>query len=255
MRLDALKVIVTGGASGLGAATAALFSKNSCQVAIWDRNVQAGKAKAEEIGGLFYEVNVGNQDSIKAAFEMTAKDLGRTDVVVNCAGIGGVTPVLDVPVDEIMRVFDKVMQVNLYGSYLITALAANHMAAQTDIEGERGVIINVSSVLAEHGDFMSSAYSASKGAISGMNLAIARDLATHKVRIAVIAPGFVDTQMTAALPQVVRDFEIGQSTSGAIAQPSDFAELVKAIVVNRYISGNIIPFNSGSYPINFKTVK
>mmetsp|Transcript_33971 Transcript_33971/g.59195 ORF Transcript_33971/g.59195 Transcript_33971/m.59195 type:complete len:260 (+) Transcript_33971:74-853(+) len=254
MRLDGLKVLVTGGSRGLGAATAELFAKSSCKVAIWDADKDEGIQNATSLGATFYQTDVGCTDSVRASWAQLVSDFTRVDVVVNCAGIALVTPVLGVPVEEIMKAFDNVMKVNLYGTYLVSALAGQQMATQTEVDGERGCIVNVSSISAEFGDFISSAYSSSKGAISGMTLPLARDFATHKIRINAIAPGFFETRMTGDFPPPLKAFIKSQSTTLSYGQPEDFAHLVKSIVENRYISGTIIPIDSGLVPPNLKTL-
>jgi NAD(P)-dependent dehydrogenase (short-subunit alcohol dehydrogenase family) len=215
-------------------------------------NVEAGKRKAEEIGGLFYQTDLGCQDSIKASFAQTVRDLGRTDVVVNCAAVALVAPVIGTPVDELMRLFDKTMRINTFGSYLVTALAAQQMATQTEIDGERGVIVNVSSVFAKYGEFLASAYAASKGAISGMNLALARDFSTAKIRLNAIAPGSFETPMVEVIPPQVKEFLRTQTTTLSIGDPSQFAHFVQAIVENKYISGSVLPIDAGLVCPNLK---
>jgi NAD(P)-dependent dehydrogenase (short-subunit alcohol dehydrogenase family) len=254
MRLEGLKVLITGGASGLGAATATRFAQASCKVAIWDVNVEAGKRKAEEIGGLFYQTDLGCQDSIKASFAQTLRDLGRTDVVVNCAAVALLAPVIGTPIDELMTVFDKTMRINTFGSYLVNVLAAQQMEKQTEIDGERGVIINVSSIFAKYGEFFASAYAASKGAISGMNLALARDFSTAKIRLNAIAPGYFETPMVRFASAEMKEFLKLQTTTLTAGDPSQFAHFVQAIVENKYISGSVLPLDAGLIFPNLKAM-
>mmetsp|Transcript_25044 Transcript_25044/g.43951 ORF Transcript_25044/g.43951 Transcript_25044/m.43951 type:complete len:260 (+) Transcript_25044:283-1062(+) len=254
MRLEGLKVLVTGGSSGLGLATAALFARSACDVAVWDINAEVGMKNAATIGARFYETDVGNIDSVKASWAQTVRDLGRTDVVVNCAGIGHGAPVIGVPVDHTLKLFDRVIKVNTYGTYLISVLAGQQMATQTEVNGERGVIINVSSIFAKYGDFFISAYAASKGSIEGMTLPLARDFATHKIRINTIAPGFFETAMTQPIPHAIGEFAKSQTTTLSKGQPEQFAQFVQTIVENKYISGSIMPLDAGLVIANSKTL-
>jgi NAD(P)-dependent dehydrogenase (short-subunit alcohol dehydrogenase family) len=124
------------------------------------------------------------------------------------------------------------------------------MSTQSEIDGERGVIINVSSILAKYGDFVTSAYSASKGGVSGMTLALARDFSAHKVRINAICPGLAETPMIGRLPEAVKNLIKSQSTAGVLLEPEQFAHFVQTIVENKYISGSNLPLDGGQVPCN-----
>jgi NAD(P)-dependent dehydrogenase (short-subunit alcohol dehydrogenase family) len=169
---------------------------------------------------------------------------------VNSAGIAVFSPVIGPPLQEVLAGYERAIRVNTYGTYLTTALAANQMSTQTEIDGERGVIINISSICAKYGDFVLSAYAASKGGISGMTLALARDFAAHKVRINAIAPGFFLTAMNEATPKDIADQLIAQTAALSAGDPAQFAHLAQAIVENKYISGSIVPIDGGYIPTN-----
>jgi NAD(P)-dependent dehydrogenase (short-subunit alcohol dehydrogenase family) len=254
MRLEGLKVLITGGASGLGAATASRFAKAASQVAIWDLNAELGSRKAAEVGGRFYQTDIASQESIKASFDQTVRDLGRIDVVLNSAGIAVNCAVLGVSIEEVMASFEKVLMVNTYGTYLTTILAAQQMSKQSEVNGERGVIINISSLAATQGDFFTSAYSASKGAISGMTMALARDFSTHKIRINAIAPGLIMTPMINGLPPPVIEALKSQSTTLSLGEADDFAHFVQTIVENKFMSGTVFPFDAGQTPFSSKSL-
>jgi NAD(P)-dependent dehydrogenase (short-subunit alcohol dehydrogenase family) len=248
MRLEGLKVLITGGASGLGAATASRFVKASSQVAIWDLNAELGSKKAAEIGGRFYQTDITSQESVKASFDQTVRDLGRIDFVLNSAGVWQGCAVLGVPVEEVMQIFEKTLMINTYGTYLTTILVVQQMSKQSEVNGERGVIINIASLAATQGDFFASAYSASKGAVAGMTMALARDFSTHKIRINTIAPGLIVTPIMDGLPEPVIEAVKSQSTTLSLGEPDDFAHFVQTIVENKFMSGTVFPFDAGMTP-------
>lgn len=240
MRLEGLKVIITGGAYGLGAATAELFASHSCQVAIWDIDAEAGEKYAAELEGRFYRTDIRNLASIQESFIRTVEDLGRTDVVVNCAAIACCTQNIEAHDSEVMQFFDRSLLGNVYGSFFTTALAANQMASQDEIEGERGVIVNVSNAFIASSFQFASEYLGKKGVVTNMNLPVARDLAAYKIRLNTISPGHFSEPDAIKLSEFANWQGIALSTD----EPNEFAQIVAALVMNRYIAGINIAFGA-----------
>jgi NAD(P)-dependent dehydrogenase (short-subunit alcohol dehydrogenase family) len=234
--------IVTGGGSGLGAASAAKLASEGARVAIFDLNEDTGRAQAAKIGGTFYKVNVTDPESVKAAVSDAEREHGVARVLVNCAGIAYGTKTVGKefaphPLDQ----FRKVIEINLIGTFnVITQFAAR--AAQAELVGEeRGVIINTASAAAFDGQVGQAAYSASKGGIVGMTLPIARDLAQHAIRIVTIAPGIFLTPMMAGLPPNVQE-SLGKQVPfpSRLGKPDEYALMVHSIVINPMLNGETI---------------
>ena len=242
MDVKGVGAIVTGGGSGLGAATAARLVAEGARVAIFDLNEEMGKAHAEKIGARFYQVNVADPAAVSAAVQGVTEDLGGARVLVNCAGVvyggkavgKGYKPH---PLDQ----FRKVIDVNLIGTFnVITHFAAQ--AAQAEPLGEeRGVIINTASIAAMDGQVGQAAYAASKGGIVGMTLPLARDLSQHGIRVVTIAPGIFLTPMMAGLPQQVQD-SLGMQVPfpSRLGKPEEYAQLVHSIAINPMLNGEVI---------------
>jgi NAD(P)-dependent dehydrogenase (short-subunit alcohol dehydrogenase family) len=242
MDLKAVAAIVTGGGSGLGAATATKLAREGARVAIFDMNEATGRARAAELSGKFFKVDVTDAASVSAAVEEAERAHGVARVLVSCAGIafGGKTVSKDFtphPLDQ----FRKVIEVNLIGTFnAITHFAAR--LAQAPLLGEeRGVIVNTASAAAFDGQVGQAAYSASKGGIVGMTLPIARDLSQHAIRVVTIAPGIFLTPMMAGLPQNVQD-SLGKQVPfpSRLGQPDEYALLVHSIVQNPMLNGETI---------------
>jgi NAD(P)-dependent dehydrogenase (short-subunit alcohol dehydrogenase family) len=234
--------IVTGGGSGLGAASAAKLASEGARVAIFDLNEDTGRAHATKIGGAFYKVNVTDPESVKAAVAAAEREHGVARVLVNCAGIAyGAKTVGKEFAPHPLDQFRKVIEVNLIGTFnVITQFAAR--AAQAELVGEeRGVIINTASAAAFDGQVGQAAYSASKGGIVGMTLPIARDLAQHAIRIVTIAPGIFLTPMMAGLPQNVQE-SLGKQVPfpSRLGKPDEYALMVHSIVINPMLNGETI---------------
>ena len=234
--------IVTGGGSGLGAASAAKLASEGARVAIFDLNEDTGRAQATKIGGAFYKVNVTDPESVKAAVAQAEREHGVARVLVNCAGIAyGAKTVGKEFAPHPLDQFRKVIEVNLIGTFnVITQFAAR--AAQAELVGEeRGVIINTASAAAFDGQVGQAAYSASKGGIVGMTLPIARDLAQHAIRIVTIAPGIFLTPMMAGLPLNVQE-SLGKQVPfpSRLGKPDEYALMVHSIVINPMLNGETI---------------
>ncbi|HEU4705515.1 MAG TPA: SDR family NAD(P)-dependent oxidoreductase, partial [Sphingomicrobium sp.] len=210
MQLESVAAIVTGGASGLGAATARMFAANGAKVAIFDLNAALGEDLAADIKGRFFSVDVADDGAVRTAVEAAEAAHGVARVLVNCAGVGSPAKTVDRegqphPLDA----FRKIIEINLVGTFnVISKVAARLSSAEPNGE-ERGVIINTASVAAFDGQVGQAAYSASKGGIVGMTLPVARDLAQFGIRVVTIAPGLFLTPLLQGLPEAARD-SLGQ---------------------------------------------
>ena len=241
MRLDGKVALITGGASGLGHATAVEVTRAGASVVIADLSSSDGRNVADGIGGVFCATDVTSEDDVRAAVE-SAAELGGLHVVVNCAGIATAKRVLDKqgnPSD--LESFERVVRVNLIGSYNVIRVAAAAMATQDVVDDERGVVVNTSSVAAFDGQIGQAAYSASKGGIASLTLPLARDLATKKIRCVAIAPGTMDTPMLAGLDAAaMEDLAKNIPHPHRLGKATEYAALVRHIIENPYINGTTI---------------
>ncbi|MBP5989492.1 MAG: SDR family NAD(P)-dependent oxidoreductase [Piscinibacter sp.] len=239
--------LVTGGASGLGAATARELARLGARVAVLDRNAEGAKAVAAEIGANGQAVGIGcdicDTASVIAALAAASAAHGPARLLMNVAGIGSARRIVGkdgspAPLED----FERVVRVNLIGTYNITRLAVAEMIKLEPLEdGERGVIVNTASVAAFDGQVGQEAYSASKGGIVGMTLPLARDLAQHGVRVCTIAPGLFLTPLMAELPQAVQDsLAASIPFPRRLGKPEEFAELAAGIIRNRSLNGEVI---------------
>lgn len=242
MLLKDQAAIVTGGASGLGAATARKLAAQGAKVAVCDLNTKLAESIAAEIKGVAVTCDVSDAASAEAAVAQAAKAHGPARVLVNCAGIGVAKRVVGRDGPMALADFDKVIKVNLIGTFNMLRLAATEMSKlEPQVSGERGVIINTASVAAYDGQIGQSAYSASKGGIVGMTLPIARELAQFGIRVLTIAPGLFLTPLLANLPQEAQD-----SLAAAIpfprrlGQADEFAALALHMVENAYLNGEVV---------------
>jgi NAD(P)-dependent dehydrogenase (short-subunit alcohol dehydrogenase family) len=247
MELQNRGVLVTGGASGLGAACVRLFAQGGARVIVADLNRERGEQLAAEIregGGtaFFAETNVVSEASIQAAIRAAVEQCGGLHILVNCAGIGVAERVVGKQGIHSLESFQKVIGVNLVGTFNAIRLASAVMVEnEPTAGGERGVIINTASIAAFDGQVGQAAYSASKGGIVGMTLPIARDLARFGVRIMTIAPGIFDTPLLGALPEPART-SLGQQVPfpPRLGGPAEYAALAKQIVENEMLNGTTI---------------
>jgi NAD(P)-dependent dehydrogenase (short-subunit alcohol dehydrogenase family) len=234
--------LVTGGASGLGAATARMAAEGGGKVVIADLQVEAGEKLAKELGGRFARTDVTSEADGKAAVALALKEFGGLHVLVNCAGIGYAARTLGKDAPHDLASFVKVVTVNTIGTFNMIRLAADAMAkAGPNASGERGVIVNTASVAAYDGQIGQAAYSASKGGIVGMTLPIARDLSRNGIRVNTIAPGIFETPLLAALPKEAQD-SLGKQVPfpSRLGRPAEFAQLVKAMVENEMLNAETI---------------
>ncbi|MET0387373.1 MAG: SDR family NAD(P)-dependent oxidoreductase [Polyangiales bacterium] len=235
-------VIVTGGGSGLGAASAAKLASEGARVAIFDMNEETGRAQASKIGGKFFKVNVTDPENVAAAVAEAEREHGVARVLVNCAGIAfGAKTVSKELAPHPLDQFRKVVEVNLIGTFNVISHFAARAARAEPLGEERGVIVNTASAAAFDGQVGQAAYSASKGGIVGMTLPIARDLAQHGIRIVTVAPGIFLTPMMAGLPQNVQD-SLGKQVPfpSRLGKPEEYALMVHSIVINTMLNGETI---------------
>ncbi|WP_250534569.1 3-hydroxyacyl-CoA dehydrogenase [Caballeronia sp. AZ10_KS36] len=234
-------VLITGGASGLGAATARVVAANGGKPVIADMNEAAGEALARELSGVFVKCDVSREDDGQRAVDAATK-LGNLRGLVNCAGIAPASKTVGRDGPHPLDLFSKVVAVNLIGTFNMIRLAANAMSQnEPNSAGERGVIVNTASVAAFDGQIGQAAYAASKSGVVGMTLPIARDLARSGIRVMTIAPGIFETPMLLGMPPDV------QTALGAMVpfpsrfgKPDEFAMLVKQIFDNPMLNGEVI---------------
>ncbi len=244
MKIAGSGALVTGGASGLGGATVRRLAEAGAFVVIADLNKEASTALASELGDKvqFVETNVTSEDSMRQAVETAASQSGGLRILVNCAGIGIAERVLGKQGPHPLDLFNKVIQVNLVGTFNGLRLGAAAMSQnEPNEEGERGVIVSTASVAAFEGQIGQIAYSASKGGIVGMVLPAARELARFGIRVMAIAPGIFDTPLLAGLPEPAR-VSLGQQVPfpPRLGRPEEFAALVQDIAENVMLNGDTI---------------
>lgn len=238
--------LVTGGGSGLGRAVVERFARSGSKVVIGDLKTSPGEQLAKDIGNdtVFVPMDVTSEQDVNEAPNVAKSKFGRLDVAVNCAGIAVAIKTYNFNKKSAhsLEAFSKVVQVNTVGTFNVTRLAAGLMGQnECNTDGQRGVIINTASVAAFDGQIGQAAYAASKAAVVGMTLPIARDLSTQGIRICTIAPGLFDTPMLQALPDKVRAF-LSKTVPlpQRLGDPDEFAQLVETIVNNTMLNGEVI---------------
>lgn len=240
-----ISAVITGGASGLGAATARALAAKGVKVALFDMNTEKGEALATELGGIFCKVNVTSDEEVDAGFEKARAAHGQERILVNCAGIGNAIKTASRSKEDgsikhfPISAFDFVIQVNLIGTFRCIAKSAAGMLTLDPMEdGERGAIVNTASVAAEDGQMGQAAYSASKAGVVGMTLPIARDLMKDGIRVNTILPGIFDTPLLAAAPQNVRD-ALADSVPfpKRLGSPPEYAKLALCMIETGYFNG------------------
>ncbi|TVR32894.1 MAG: 3-hydroxyacyl-CoA dehydrogenase [Nitriliruptor sp.] len=234
--------VITGGASGLGAATARRLHAAGANVALLDLPTADGGALVDELGerAVFVPADVTDPDAVTEAIAQ-ARELGELRVAVNCAGVGWAARVLGRDGPHDLDLFRTVIGINLIGSFNVLRLAAAAMADNEPVDGDRGVIVNTASIAAYDGQVGQIAYSASKGGVVGMTLPAARDLARHQIRVLTIAPGTFDTPMLAGLPDEARD-ALAEDIPHPhrLGQPDEYGLLVHQLVENPYLNGEVV---------------
>ena len=242
MKIQGLSAIVTGGASGLGAATARALAEAGARVALLDLDGAAAQARAEAVGGIGIACDVADAASAEAAIARAAEAHGPARILVNCAGIAPAARIVGRDGPASLDAFAKVIQVNLVGSFNLMRLVAAGAAGLDPLEGgERGVIISTASIAAYEGQVGQAAYAASKAGIVGLTLPAARELAPLGIRVCAIAPGIFGTPMLLGLPQEVQD-SLGAAVPfpARLGRPEEYADLVLAIVLNPMLNGETI---------------
>lgn len=239
--------LVTGGSSGLGKAAVERLVREGAKVTLVDLPTSKGKDVASEIGNdkvLFMPADVSKEDDVQKALDATKDKFGRLDCAVNCAGIGVAFKTFNFNkgLAHGLDDFIKVQMVNTVGTFNVIRLSVALIGAnEPDDDGQRGVVINTSSVAAYEGQMGQAAYSASKGAIVGMTLPIARDLASQGIRCVTIAPGLFDTPLLSALPEKVKTFLAKTVPNPSrLGKPDEYAHLVQHIIENKLINGEVI---------------
>jgi len=246
MKLDStIAAVVTGGASGLGEATARALAAKGVKVALFDLQAEKGEAVAAEIGGIFCMVNVTDDDSVDAGFAKARAAHGQERILVNCAGTGNAIKtasrskedgsIKHFPLDA----FNRIIQINLVGTFRCIAKSAAGMLTLDPMEdGERGAMVNTASVAAEDGQMGQAAYSASKGGVVGMTLPIARDLMSEGIRVNTILPGIFETPLMLGAPQAVKDaLAASVPFPKRLGKPEEYAGLALTMIENEYFNG------------------
>ena len=239
--------VVTGGASGLGEATARALAARGVKVALFDLQKDKGERVAAEIGGVFCEVNVTRDDSVAAGFAKARAAHGQERILVNCAGTANAvkTAGRDKKTGDIRFFpaadFERIVQINLIGTFRCIAMSAAGMLTLDAVEGERGAIVSTASVAAEDGQIGQAAYAASKAGVAGLVLPVARDLAAEGIRVNAILPGIFDTPLLVAMPDHVRQ-ALGAQVPfpPRLGRPAEFAALALAMIENGYLNGECV---------------
>ena len=243
-----IAAVVTGGASGLGEATVRALAKKGVKVTIFDMQKEKGEKVASEIGGTFCEVNVTSEDSVVEGFRKARAANGQERILVNCAGTGNAikTASRDKKTGEIrhfpLKDFDKIIQINLVGTFRCIAHAAAGMLTLEPLAGgERGAIVNTASVAAQDGQIGQAAYSASKGGVLGLTLPVARDLAQEGIRVNTIMPGLFNTPLLQGAPDQVKQALAAQVPfPPRLGNPPEYASLALQMIENSYFNGESV---------------
>ena len=246
MKLDkSISAVITGGASGLGAATARRLAADGVRVALFDLNEELGEALAKELGGVFCKVNVTSSPEVDAALAKARAAIGQERILVNCAGVGGsvktvsrdrqTREIKEYPLDN----FERIIQINLIGTFrCIVKSSAGMLKLDPLPDGDRGVIVNTASVAAEDGQVGQAAYTASKAGVVGMTLTVARDLANEQIRVNTILPGIFDTPLLARAPENVKAALAAQVPfPRRLGRPEEYAQLAHTMITNGYFNG------------------
>jgi len=243
MEIHQQVALVTGGGSGLGAATARLLSQQGAKVVVLDQREASAKEVAEEIKGFAFAGDVSDGPRMETLFKEIVDRVGIPRVAVSCAGICPAARVVSKNGPMDLNAFQQVIQVNLVGTFNVMRLAAYWMSQSSPMnpDGERGVIINTASIAAEEGQIGQAAYSASKAGVLGLTLPSARELARFGIRVMSIAPGIMETPMVAGMPQALQEsFKTQIPFPSRFAKPMEFAMLVQQIIENPMLNGSVI---------------
>jgi NAD(P)-dependent dehydrogenase (short-subunit alcohol dehydrogenase family) len=250
---SSISAVITGGASGLGAATARRLAAHGVRVALFDLNEAAGEALAAELGGVFCKVDVTSEEQVDAGFAKARAAVGQERVLINCAGTGKAikTASRDKSTGAITSFptadFDRIVQINLVGTFRCTAKsAAGMMTLPVLDDGERGAIVNTASVAAQDGQMGQASYSASKAGIVGMTLPIARDLMGESIRVNTILPGIFDTPLLARLPEHVKSaLAASVPFPKRLGHPDEYAALAEFMITTAYLNAECVRLDGG----------
>ena len=245
---SSVSAVITGGASGLGEAVARRLSASGVKVVLFDMNAARGEKIAKELGGIFCRVDVTSDEDVEAAFAQARMSVGQERILINCAGTGNAFKTVSRAKnsDEVKKFpiaeFSRIVEINLVGSFRCAAQAAAGMFSLDPLaEGERGVIINTASIAAQDGQIGQAAYSASKAAIVGMTLPVARDLMNEGIRVNTIMPGIFDTPLMQGLPDNVKEqLEASVPFPKRLGKPVEFAMLAEQMITNVYFNGESV---------------
>ncbi|WP_120430296.1 3-hydroxyacyl-CoA dehydrogenase [Acinetobacter baylyi] len=245
MKIQGKHFVITGGASGLGAAVAEYLIKQGAEISLIDMNIEAGHALVKLLGvkAQFFQIDVTSETQVEQFFIQMRDQAIELHGLINCAGIGPSAKVVGKEGLHDLALFNKVLNINVTGSFNMLRFAAQAISTNKldPQEEDRGVIINTASVAAFEGQIGQAAYAASKGAVVSMTLPIARELGRHAIRVMTIAPGIMETPMLKAMPQNVQD-ALGQMVPypSRLGKPQEFAALVAHIIENSYLNGEVI---------------
>ncbi|MBR0564655.1 3-hydroxyacyl-CoA dehydrogenase [Azoarcus sp. L1K30] len=244
MKIDNGVFVVTGGGSGLGAATARMLVEAGARVVLADVNREAGEALAAKLGAAaaFVTTDVTDEASAKAAIDRAVSGFGGLNGLINCAGVAPAEKVVGREAPHRLESFSRTVAINLIGTFNMVRLAADVMSkAAPDAGGERGVIVNTASVAAFDGQVGQAGYAASKAGVVGMTLPVARELSRYGIRVMTVAPGIMETPMLMGMPQEVQD-SLGKMVPfpSRLGKPDEFASLVRHIIENAYLNGEVI---------------
>lgn len=250
MNLQNKVAIVTGGASGLGRAVAQTLHDAGAHVVLFDRNAELGARAASELGqrALFAQVDVTSEEQVQAGLDAAMARFGAVHICVNCAGVPDAAKTVSDGKPFPLAVWQKVIAINLTGTFNVLRLAAVLMTRNTPEDEERGVIVNLSSGAAHDGQMGQAAYAASKAGVIGLTLPVARDLAEHGIRCVAVAPGLFDTPMVAGLPKKVAQAIVDRMVlfPPRMGRPVELAHLVRSIVENPYINATCLHIDAGA---------
>ncbi|MDH3704400.1 MAG: SDR family NAD(P)-dependent oxidoreductase [Alphaproteobacteria bacterium] len=246
MEINGMPALVTGGGSGLGAATARALAAAGANVAVLDRDMAAAETVAKEIGGRAIECDVADAASGEHAVAAARQAHGPAALCINCAGVGPAARIVGRDGPMPLADFARVVEINLIGTFNILRLAAADMAERTpDAEGERGVIINTASIAAFEGQVGQAAYASSKGGVAALTLPAAREFARIGVRVLCIAPGLFATPMLMGLPEKARDsLEATLPFPSRFGRPDEFADLALHMIGNSVMNGTVVRLDS-----------
>jgi NAD(P)-dependent dehydrogenase (short-subunit alcohol dehydrogenase family) len=248
MDVNGLSAVITGAASGLGAATARALTAKGAKVAIFDLNAEAGEALASELGGVFCKVDVTSDESVEAGFAKARAAIGQERILVNCAGLGPAAKTAsrsktDGSIKPFpLEMFNMIVQVNLVGTFRCIAKSAAGMLTLDPLaSGERGAIVNTASVAAQDGQIGQAAYSASKGGVLGLTLPVARDLASELIRVNTIMPGLFETPLLMGMPQpALESLSASVPNPARLGRPAEYAMLALQMIENPYFNGESV---------------